>query len=994
MGVLLSLALAAVLGTGRAWGQEEPQQGETRIVRAYFDDPLVAAKAVMSLDALESEYEKGYIVLRATEEDIETARQAGMRIVEDDDYVSVALPSEPPTDVVEGTIAGFPCYRTVEGTYASARAIAHAHPELATWRWAGRSWKKTRKAADGYTMYVLRLTNSETAGRKPALFITAALHAREYTTAELALRFAEYLADSYETDADVQWLLDHQEVHIMLQANPDGRKRAEEGLLWRKNHNTRHCRHTWAGVDLNRNFDFKWGEAGSSTNECSIVYRGLSAASEPETQAVQAYMARLFPDARGPDDDDAAPSRTSGVVLDIHSHGRLVIWPWGHVHDPAPNGRALQTFGRKLAYFNRYRPLQAVGLYPASGTTEDYGYGVLGRASFTYELGTTFFQDCSRFENSILDDNLESLLYAFKVARTPYRTPAGPDVRDLSLSSGASTTGVAAGTAVTLSAIFDDTRYENGNGFEPTQNIAEGEYYVDVPPWARRRGANAMDPSDGAFDSRTESATATIDTTDLAAGRHTVFVRARDSDGNWGAVSAVFLQVAATQPPPPQDDPEVEVSFAAASYEVPEGGSARIALRLSADPERELTIPLLRTHHGGASVADYSGVPDMVMFGPGVTVAEFPFKAADDSEEDSGESIVIGFGPLPPRVTGSGEAKVSILDDDTPPPQDDPEVEVSFAAASYEVPEGGSARIALRLSADPERELTIPLLRTHHGGASVADYSGVPDMVMFGPGVTVAEFPFKAADDSEEDFGESVVIGFGPLPPRVTGSGEATVSILDDDTPPTAAFEVHGAECGVDLCRTRTGNLVRFTDTSGGPVEHRRWNFGDGTESSRPAPEHAWTEPGFFEVTLRVSGGERESSLSRTFLVEAAEPQGTCVPSAETLCLQDSRYAVAAQWRKADGETGAGTVVHAGTNDSGLFTFFSRDNWEILVKVLDGCALNGHVWVYAASTTDVGYIIRVTDTATGLEKEYRNEPGVPASAITDAAAFPDGCRPP
>ena len=877
MGVLLSLALAAVLGTGRAWGQEEPQQGETRIVRAYFDDPLVAAKAVMSLDALESEYEKGYIVLRATEEDIETARQAGMRIVEDDDYVSVALPSEPPTDVVEGTIAGFPCYRTVEGTYASARAIAHAHPELATWRWAGRSWKKTRKAADGYTMYVLRLTNSETAGRKPALFITAALHAREYTTAELALRFAEYLADSYETDADVQWLLDHQEVHIMLQANPDGRKRAEEGLLWRKNHNTRHCRHTWAGVDLNRNFDFKRGEAGSSTNECSIVYRGLSAASEPETQAVQAYMARLFPDARGPDDDDAAPSRTSGVVLDIHSHGRLVIWPWGHVHDPAPNGRALQTFGRKLAYFNRYRPLQAVGLYPASGTTEDYGYGVLGRASFTYELGTTFFQDCSRFENSILDDNLESLLYAFKVARTPYRTPAGPDVRDLSLSSGASTTGVAAGTAVTLSAIFDDTRYENGNGFEPTQNIAEGEYYVDVPPWARRRGANAMDPSDGAFDSRTESATATIDTTDLAAGRHTVFVRARDSDGNWGAVSAVFLQVAATQPPPPQDDPEVEVSF---------------------------------------------------------------------------------------------------------------------AAASYEVPEGGSARIALRLSADPERELTIPLLRTHHGGASVADYSGVPDMVMFGPGVTVAEFPFKAADDSEEDFGESVVIGFGPLPPRVTGSGEATVSILDDDTPPTAAFEVHGAECGVDLCRTRTGNLVRFTDTSGGPVEHRRWNFGDGTESSRPAPEHAWTEPGFFEVTLRVSGGERESSLSRTFLVEAAEPQGTCVPSAETLCLQDSRYAVAAQWRKADGETGAGTVVHAGTNDSGLFTFFSRDNWEILVKVLDGCALNGHVWVYAASTTDVGYIIRVTDTATGLEKEYRNEPGVPASAITDAAAFPDGCRPP
>ncbi len=68
----------------------------------------------------------------------------------------------------------------------------------------------------------------------------------------------------------------------------------------------------------------------------------------------------------------------------------------------------------------------------------------------------------------------------------------------------------------------------------------------------------------------------------------------------------------------------------------------------------------------------------------------------------------------------------------------------------------------------------------------------------------------------------------------------------------------------------------------------------------------------------------------------------------------------------------------------------------MLIKVLDGCALNGHVWVYGASTTDLGYRIRVTDTATGAGtvKEYRNEPGLPAPAITDATAFPGGCRPP
>ena len=65
----------------------------------------------------------------------------------------------------------------------------------------------------------------------------------------------------------------------------------------------------------------------------------------------------------------------------------------------------------------------------------------------------------------------------------------------------------------------------------------------------------------------------------------------------------------------------------------------------------------------------------------------------------------------------------------------------------------------------------------------------------------------------------------------------------------------------------------------------------------------------------------------------------------------------------------------------------------MLIKVLDGCSINGKVWVFGASTTDLKYVIRVTDTATGAAKEYRNEPGAPAPAITDAEAFPEGCRP-
>ena len=85
-------------------------------------------------------------------------------------------------------------------------------------------------------------------------------------------------------------------------------------------------------------------------------------------------------------------------------------------------------------------------------------------------------------------------------------------------------------------------------------------------------------------------------------------------------------------------------------------------------------------------------------------------------------------------------------------------------------------------------------------------------------------------------------------------------------------------------------------------------------------------------------------------------------------------------------------MVHAGTDDSGLPRFFDPDNWEVLVKVLDGCAVNGHVWVFAASTTDLGYAIRVTDTTDGAERLYRNEPGRPAAGRNGRQGLSGGLR--
>jgi hypothetical protein len=75
----------------------------------------------------------------------------------------------------------------------------------------------------------------------------------------------------------VTWLLDHHEVHLMLQSNPDGRKQAETGLLWRKNVNNDYCSNSDSrGADLNRNFDFEWSLRPSSR---STTDRFLSTAS-------------------------------------------------------------------------------------------------------------------------------------------------------------------------------------------------------------------------------------------------------------------------------------------------------------------------------------------------------------------------------------------------------------------------------------------------------------------------------------------------------------------------------------------------------------------------------------------------------------------------------------------------------------------------------------------------------------------------------------------
>ncbi len=156
-------------------------------------------------------------------------------------------------------------------------------------------------------------------------------------------------------------------------------------------------------------------------------------------------------------------------------------------------------------------------------------------------------------------------------------------------------------------------------------------------------------------------------------------------------------------------------------------------------------------------------------------------------------------------------------------------------------------------------------------------------------------------------------------------------------------------------------------------------------------PRHTWASPGFYRLVLTVTGAGATSTASRDLLVRASDPAGDCEPGAVTLCLLDSRFRVRTEYWSAGGEPVLATVVRAGTNESGMFRFFGPGNWELLIKVLDGCEANGHVWVFGGATTDLGYRITVTDTVDGTARAYTNEPGNPAPAITDARAFGSSC---
>ncbi len=148
-------------------------------------------------------------------------------------------------------------------------------------------------------------------------------------------------------------------------------------------------------------------------------------------------------------------------------------------------------------------------------------------------------------------------------------------------------------------------------------------------------------------------------------------------------------------------------------------------------------------------------------------------------------------------------------------------------------------------------------------------------------------------------------------------------------------------------------------------------------------------------ATCSAHGSSLTTSLQAPLPAIAVQPTpeprpvATCTQNATTLCLSNGRFAVTSTWQTDDGKSGTGQAFPI-TADTGTFSFFSANNVEVIVKVLDACSTNAGRWVFAGGLTNVHVVLTVRDTATGSVKTYTNPLDTPFQPIQDTSAF--GCN--
>lgn len=242
-------------------------------------------------------------------------------------------------------------------------------------------------SVEGRTIWALKVSdNPNMDEEEPKVLYTGLTHSREPLGMMNLFYFIEWLCENYSSDNVATFLIEERELYFIPMINPDGYVYNESiapngGGMHRKNRLDTGCGNgTQRGVDLNRNYGYNWGEdnSGSSPNPCSSTFRGDSAFSEPETQAVRDFIL----------------SHDFSNVLHYHSYSNVLIHSWGDGSLPdEPDLTTIREIGWEMSKYNDYEVgtgYETIG-YGVNGDAVDWSYGDAGLISYTPEVGS--YQD-------------------------------------------------------------------------------------------------------------------------------------------------------------------------------------------------------------------------------------------------------------------------------------------------------------------------------------------------------------------------------------------------------------------------------------------------------------------------------------------------------------------------------------------------------------------------------------------------------------------------
>ena len=412
------------------------------------------------------------------------------------------------------------------------------------------------------------------------------------------------------------------------------------------------------------------------------------------------------------------------------------------------------------------------------------------------------------------------------------------------------------------------------------------------------------------------------------------------------------------------------------------GEEIEVTMHFSADAYTSDSVVAIRV--GDAAPDNYR--PARYVSGSGTDTLIYRYRVQSTDHDTDGVSVDVGgppsgFGERVPTTSPElGSVPVERRYPGVPEHAGhkvDGAVIVLFGAPAYVIAEGGPAvPVTVLLTADPAGEVVIPITATPGGGATPADYTVAPTVLVFAPGETRRTVTVAAVDDSEIDGGESVRLGFGTLPAGVRHGHQLTVFVIEDNDGFDPIVNEMGAPV-VSAVPDSAGNLIvswqppEDASPSGYEVQYRVrgtevWDQRSAGAADTSVPILFLQQDTEYEARVRSIRHDLENGGARTYSPWSAPGYGRTGTHQEgsepvvTLAVPDSEPAI----------EGEHALIHVVVSELRNSYQWREHDAGIIVGVKYGWRTSGDVLPVSSQFGIVRRVFTV-DHGLGGYREYR-----------------------